>query len=547
VPDVDNAAVANGAAIGQRTERAPTTETASVQETDRRLWAIADELRANSKLTAAEYSVPVLGLVFLRYADRRFAAAEEQLAAGGPRRRAVGKLNYQARGVLYLPEPARFSSLLNLPEGHDIGRAINEAMRQIEQENEELRGVLPKTYTGLENTTLVALLRLLAPVALEGDAFGRIYEYFLGEFAREQGQLGGEFFTPTAIVKLIVEMIEPFQGRIYDPACGSGGMFVQSARFVERHQKDPNSEIAVFGQEKTTATVRLARMNLAVHGLSGDIREQNTYYTDLHESVKRKGEPGRFDFVMANPPFNVDRVDKERIKDDPRYPFGLPRADNANYLWIQAFYSALNAKGRAGFVMANPAGDARGSEQDIRRQLLQAKAVDAVVAVSRNFFYTVTLSVTLWFLDRGKRGTPREDTVLFIDARSVYRQIDRAHRDFTPEQIEFLANIGRLYRGEEPQSDQGSKALLCQHFPDGRYVDVAGLCKVATLAEIEAQDWSLNPGRYVGVTARHADEFDFFERLEELHEELVGLNTKAYDLEGRISVSVSQILERAVR
>ena len=277
-----------------------------------------------------------------------------------------------------------------------------------------------------------------------------------------EGQKGGEFFTPTSIVKLIVEIIEPFHGRIFDPACGSGGMFVQSAHFVERHRENPADEISVFGQERIAETVRLCRMNLAVHGLSGDIRQANTYYEDLHSSV------GRFDFVMANPPFNVNKVDKERIKDDPRFPFGLPKPDNANYLWIQLFYSALNDTGRAGFVMANSASDARGSEQLIRERLLREGAVDVMISIGPNFFYTVTLPCTLWFLDRGKNAGSRGDTVLFIDARHIFRQLDRAHRDFTPEQLEFLANIVRLYRGEEPETADGSAELLAAALPRRR-------------------------------------------------------------------------------
>jgi type I restriction enzyme M protein len=372
---------------------------------------------------------------------------------------------------------------------------------------------------------------------IEGDAFGKIYEYFLGKFAMSEGQKGGEFFTPTSVVKLIVEVIEPYHGRIFDPACGSGGMFVQSARFVGNHKKNPNAEISVYGQEKTAETVRLCKMNLAVHGLSGDIREGNSYYEDIHKSV------GKFDFVMANPPFNVDRVDKERIKDDPRFPFGMPKPDNANYLWIQIFYSALNDKGRSGFVMANSASDARGSEQDIRKDLIEAGAVDVMVAVGSNFFYTVTLPCTLWFLDRGKAKTPRKDKVLFLDARHIFHQVDRAHRDFTPDQIEFLANIVRLYRDEQPETTNGSAPMLKDKFPESKYVDVPGLCKVASLSEIEAQGWSLNPGRYVGVAERAADDFDFKERLEELNEELETLNAEARELEGRIAENVGKLLE----
>jgi type I restriction enzyme M protein len=504
---------------------------------EKRLWDAADELRANSKLKSSEYSVPVLGLIFLRYADHKFTDAQKKMPVSTGRRK-IGKADYQAKGVLFLPEKSRFSYLLNLPEGTDIGKAINEAMKAIEADNEDLKDVLPKTYNSIDKTLLVSLLKNLSsiPMTIEGDAFGKIYEYFLGEFAMAEGQKGGEFFTPTSIVKLIVEIIEPFHGKILDPACGSGGMFVQSAAFVEHHKKSVN-EISIYGQEKVAETIRLCKMNLAVHGLSGDIRQAVTYYEDIHKSV------GKFDFVMANPPFNVDKVDKERIKDDPRYPFGLPKADNANYVWIQVFYSTLSPTGRSGFVMANSAGDARGSELEIRRQLLQARAVDVMISIGPNFFYTVTLPCMLWFLDRGKSKTKRKETVLFIDARHVFRQVDRAHRDFTPAQIEFIANIVRLYRGEVIEDEAGSGDLMKENFPKDKYNDVAGLCKVASLAEIEAQGWSLNPGRYVGVAERAADDFEFMERLEELNEELEVLNAEARELEGRISENVASLLD----
>jgi len=504
-----------------------------------RLWEAADELRANSKLKSSEYSVPVLGLVFLRYADHKFQAAAKELEGQGGGRRKIGPADYQAKGVLYLPDASRFSALIQLPEGANIGAAINDAMRAIEAENPDLKDVLPKTYNRFENSLLKELLKTMnsIPMDIKGDAFGKIYEYFLGHFAMSEGQKGGEFFTPTAIVSLLVAIIQPFHGRICDLASGSGGMFVQSARFVEAHKRNPSAEISIYGQERVSETVRLCKMNLAVHGLAGDIRQGNTYYEDLHKSV------GKFDFHLANPPFNVDRVDKDRLKDDPRFPFGLPRTDNANYLWIQLFYSSLNETGRAGFVMANSASDARGSEMDIRKQLIEAKVVDVLVAVGSNFFYTVTLPCTLWFFDRGKRKTKRADQVLFIDARHLYRQIDRAHRDWTPAQIEFLANIARLYRGEEPENLHDSAEMMAQHFPDSKYADVAGLCKVATIAEIEAQGWSLNPGRYVGVAARVEDDFDFKERLEEQNEELETLNAEARELEERIAENVAKLLE----
>jgi type I restriction enzyme M protein len=522
---------------------------ANSTDLEKRLWDAADELRANSKLRSSEYSVPVLGLIFLRYADHKFTTAQADLEGKATGRRAITAKDYQARGVLYLPEQARFSTLQKLPEGADIGKAISDAMRAIEADNDDLRDVLPKTYNLLDSTTLVELIRTFAriPMDIKGDVFGKIYEYFLSKFAAAEGAKGGEFFTPTPIVKLIVDVIEPFHGRIFDPACGSGGMFVQSARFVERHKANPNAEISVYGQEKTSETVRLCKMNLAVHGLSGDIREGNSYYEDIHESV------GKFDFAMANPPFNVDKVDKERVKDDRRFVFGVPKADNANYLWIQGFYSALNDKGRAGFVMANSASDARGSEMEIRRQLIEDRAVDAMFAIGGNFFYTVALPVTLWFLDRGKKDTDRADKVLFVDARHIHRQLDRAHRDFTPEQGEFLANIVRLYRGEEPEFNGDDEhydpdlsiEMLKEKFPESRYADVPGLCRAVTLADIEAHDWSLNPGRYVGVADRAPDEFEFSERLEELSEELEKLNQEARELEERIAGHIALLLEPA--
>ncbi len=710
---------------------------ANTTDIEKRLWDAADELRANSKLKASEYSVPVLGLIFLKFADVRFERARDDLnkELGA---REIDALEYQARGVMYVPDAARFAYLLQLPEGQDRGKAINDAMRAIEAENPRLREVLPKTYNRLDNRLLTELLRTFdaIPMDVEGDLFGKIYEYFLGKFAMSEGQKGGEFFTPISLVKLIVEVIEPFRGYIYDPACGSGGMFVQSARFVEQHKGKPFETISIYGQEKTAETIRLAQMNLAVHGLEGDIRQGNSYYDDPFHSA------GKFDFVMANPPFNVDKVQKETIKDDKaRFPFGMPSIDNANYLWIQLFYSALSENGRAGFVMANSASDARGSELTIRQQLIQAGIVDVMIAVGPNFFYTVTLPCTLWFFDRSKKGTPREDTVLFIDARQMYRQIDRAHREFksgcvskeeTHERFPLLETVAdvlvtspiddkqwdwrdaldeetlrdsvstaiaplktraqnfvaqlyapsryeaaaeKLLNGKDasvravysslaraaslsaigsldaisenglsdketkgiareanrfkklletipPNATQEQRAqflqeqanefdesaqahllallldadLLLDHARTAlpldendyaaslenmyaqdvnqivdlwrktrgtnhlknlrdivrayrgeegapRYENVAGLCKVATRAEMEQQGFSLNPGRYVGVAAQAADDFDFRERLEEWNEELEQLNAEAHELEERIAENVSLLLE----
>jgi type I restriction enzyme M protein len=553
---------------------APSEKDLATDTLEKRLWSAANQLWAGAGLKQSDYSEPILGLIFLRFAEVRFMVrrAELEKTSASSRRgsRVDDPASYIEQNVLYLPAGARFAELLQLPEGTDIGKAVNEAMKAIERDNPHMAGVLPKGYQVFDSLLLSNLLKTLStiPADLEGDAFGKIYEYFLGTFAMSEGQKGGEFFTPTSIVRFLVEVLEPFHGRILDPACGSGGMFVQSARFVSAHQKNPGAELSIHGQERVDGNVRLARMNLAVHGLEGDIKHGNTYYEDLHSTV------GKFDFVCANPPFNVSQVDKERLSAEVgtgrRYPFGLPRTDNANYLWIQDFYSALNDKGRAGFVMANSASDARASEQDIRQKLIQARAVDVMVAVGPNMFYTVTLPCTLWFFDKGKAKTPRADKVLFIDARHIYRQIDRAHRDWTDAQISFMANIVRLYRGEEPDYTLGgeeAKAKLEELFQSGphsplcgsgsesqtaqrtvratlSYRDIPGLCKAATLAEIEAQGWSLNPGRYVGVAPGEAvSDEDFKTQLGTWNEELETLNAQARDLEQTIAQNVAEILE----
>jgi type I restriction enzyme M protein len=538
----------------------PATADDSHAALEKKLWDAANMLWAGADLKPSEYSPTVLGLIFLRYADVRFAAVEKDLKPQAGSRRKIGATDYHAAGVIYLPENARFAELLSLPEGANTGQSINDAMRAIEKENPDLADVLPKTYHILDSRTLAELLKVMASIPMDkgGDTFGLIYEYFLGKFAMTEGQKGGEFYTPTSIVKLIVEILEPYHGRILDPACGSGGMFIQSARFVEEHRKNPTTDISVHGQERVTDTSRLARLNLAVHGLNGDIKQGNTYYEDLQDSV------GRFDFVLANPPFNVSKIDKERLSGDPRYPFGIPRTDNGNYLWIQHFHSALNRTGRAGFVMANSAADARASEQEIREKIIRAGDVDVMVAIGPNFFFTVTLPCTLWFFDKGKSKIQnqqssignRKDTVLFIDARHIYRQLDRAHRDFTEAQLEFLANVVRLYRGQPCEFHHGSEPKIRELFGEAsssslktencqlaNYRDVPGLCKAATLAEIEAQGWSLNPGRYVGVAkGEDLSDEDFKEQLEALNEELEVLNAEARELEEKIAENVTELL-----
>jgi type I restriction enzyme M protein len=502
-----------------------------------RLWAAADQLWANTGLRPADFSEPVLGLIFLRYADKRFHEARAALLKKGFDEDELEPHDFQAEGVVYLPDSARFRHLLQLTEGANVGKALNEAMLLIEAGNADLKGVLPRSYNRLPNSTLVELLRLLSPLDLPGDAFGKVYEYFLGSFARAEGSKGGVFYTPTSIVRLIVEILQPFHGRIFDPACGSGGMFVQSADFVGRHQKSATNELTVFGTEKDAKTVKLAKMNLAVHGLSGDIRESNSYYEDPHKAL------GRFDFVMANPPFNVSGVDRDRLKGDKRFALGHPSTDNANYLWIQLFYATLNDAGRAGFVMANSAGDARGSEMEIRKKLIESGAVDVIVSVGSNFFYTVTLPCTLWFFDKTKRNGKRKKKVLFLDARPYFKQVTRALREFTPEQLEFLANVVRLYRGEKPEFETDSKKMLKEKFPKLAYVDIAGLCKVATLEEIEGQGWSLNPGRYVGVGERELDDDKLTDRIEQLAEQLSTLNAESRALENAIEENLFVILE----
>jgi type I restriction enzyme M protein len=538
----------------------------NIQELEKRLWNAADELRANTGLTSQEYSRPVLGLIFLRYAEYRFELATEKMAGKATSRRKGGdniKTAVQAEGAMFVPEAALFSNLLKLPEDTDLGKAVNDAMKVLEAENEAIKDALPKSFTVFDNAILATLLKNFANIRFDigSDVFGRIYEYFLTEFARSEGQGGGEFFTPSPLVRLIAEIIEPYHGKVYDPACGSGGMFVQSAAFVEEHQRNPGDELSCFGQEKTVDTVRLAKMNLAVHGLQGDIREGNSYYDDIHNSSGPDGK-GQFDFVMANPPFNVNNIQKERLEDDKaRFPYGMPRTDNGNYIWIQQFYSALNDKGRAGFVMANSASDARGSEMEIRRQIIEDGGVDVMVAIGSNFFYTVTLPCSLWFFDKGK-SADRKDKVLFIDARHIFRQVTRSVRDFNSEQLNFIANIVRLYRGEEVDNtfvvnhsdesteyrdagnDSASSEYNVEHnFPDG-YQDISGLCKVATIVEVEEQGWSLNPGRYVGVAQGEEEhDEDFAIRLGALQEELEVLNGKARVLEGVIAGNVVKILE----
>ena len=524
-------------------------------ELEKKLWDAADQLRANSGLRPAEYYLPVLGLIFLKYADYRFEVAdnkirEEREQTQQETGRSLPPLepeHYQAAGVLYVPDNARYQRLVELPEGTDVSREVINAMKSIEDHNSSLKDILPKTYTRLSDDILIALLREFNSIEMDmdGDVFGRIYEYFLSQFAMSEGRRGGEFFTPTSIVRLIVEVIEPFHGRILDPACGSGGMFVQSARFIEEHQGDPDTELSIYGQERVAQTARICQMNLAVHGLEGNIRQGNTYYDDIHNSM------GKFDFVMANPPFNVSGVDKERLENDPRFPFGIPSSDNANYLWIQLFYSALNNQGRAGFVMANSAADAGHSEKEIRKKMIEEDAVDVVISIDSNFFFTVTLPCTLWFLDKGK-PPERQGKVLFLDARGIYNQIDRAHREFTQEQLDFLSSVVRLYRNEELNGFNFDPEILKLTQPQvddlqisydtNRYSDIPGLCAVISEDEISEQEWSLNPGRYVGVKKHSPDDFDYKKKISSLKDELIQLTNTSNQLEQQINDDIDYLI-----
>ncbi len=513
-----------------------------LQDLTRRLYQTANQLWTNTDLRPDQYAQPVLALIALRQMEAKFDLVHGELAQSFTGRLKPTPGDYHGHGAVFLPEHARFSYLLSLPETENLAEALNEAMKAITEHNPDLAGVMPQGYGSLPNSVLRELLRILQPLKIDGDAYGTIFEYFMGEFASNYMQKGGEYFTPASIVKLIVEVLEPYHGKIFDPACGSGGMFVHSADFVKRHHKNPTREIGIYGAEKMSDTQKLCRLNLAVHGLSGDIRIANSYYEDPHGMV------GQFDFVMANPPFNQSEVDRSRLvneagKVDAKFPLGIPSTNNANYLWIGLFLAALNDTGRAGFVMANSAADANGSEREMRRKLVERGAVDVIITTSPNMFLTVTLPVTLWFFDKHKAKGDRGDQVLFIDARHIFRQVDRAHREFTPAQVEFLGNIVRMWRGEEEELAAGSGPKMTETFGDDGYRDVSGLCKVASRAEIAAQDWSLNPGRYVGVApGEQVDDEDFRLRLEALQEELEVLNAEAARLQAVIAQNVAEVL-----
>ena len=426
-----------------------------IEAIEKRLWSAADTLRANSNYASNEYFLPVMGLVFLRHAYSRFLGVKDAIEAGLPTRggktRPLTKEDFSQKSAIFLQPKAQFDTLVALPDSTDRAKAIIDAMESIEADYENLRGVLPKSeYQELDNAVLGQLLRTLNPEELKrvsGDVFGRIYEYFLTQFADQKAHDGGEFFTPVSLVSLIANVIEPAGGTVLDPACGSGGMFVQSARVVERRHENPTEKLTFYGLEKNATTIRLAKMNLAVHGLEGDIQKSITYYEDPHELLRKA------DFVMANPPFNVDEIDADKVKSDPRLPFGLPgvnkkgKVSNGNYVWISYFYSYLNEQGRAGFVMSSQASSAGRDEARVRQKLVETGDVDVMVAIRSNFFYTRTVPCELWFLNRAKPPAHR-DKVLMIDARNIYRKVTRKIFDFSPEQEQNLLAIVWLYRGE---------------------------------------------------------------------------------------------------
>jgi len=557
------------------------------------LWHSADMLRASAHLAANKYGQPILGLIFLRYADILFKKHKAEIEAeyvrkeGGRAEKSMKEISIEKCGF-YLPECAYYDTINNAPDDANKAILIRNAMLAIEKENEKMDGVLPKEVYGQlvppeEPELLSKIIRVFKdiPENISVDIFGEIYEYFLGNFALQEGKDGGTFYTPASVVRYMVEVLKPEIGNrlLFDPACGSGGMFVQAARYMHRHNAGTEHmmKFMCYGVEKEPDTVKLAKMNLLLNNVRGDIRQANSFYADPHNAV------GRFDYVMTNPPFNVDEVVYEKVKDDPRFnTYGIPKnksknskkgsdnketVPNANYLWISYFAAALNDKGRAALVMANSASDASGSELEIRKKMIEEGIISQIVTLPSNMFSSVTLPATLWFFDKQKPRTNRKDEILFIDARNLFTQVDRAHRKFSDEQIKNLGIITRLYEGDtavftalldeykteqvyapETAEDKETKTKaywqaqidwLIEHFPEGKYCDVVGLCKVAKLDGedgIRDQDYSLNAGRYVGVVIEDdgITAGEFKEKMLSLNAEYSKLSKETAELEKQI-------------
>lgn len=547
------------------------------------LWETADELRANSGLKASAYSIPVLGLIFLKFADAKYEQHEDEIMKeyealkGGRREKKIEEIAIEKCGF-YLPKQSRFSYLLNLNEEENIANKIKDAMEGIEKYSPEFVDVLPKdNYHNLNaednNKILNRLLRNFndIPTDSQNDIFGEVYEYFLGNFALAEGQGGGEFYTPRTVVRYMVEVLQPMEGKILDPACGSGGMFVQTAHYAQEHKVKNGGtplNLRAYGVERTGETVKLAKMNLFLNNIRGEVTEANSYNADPYDSF------GNFDYVLANPPFNVDNVELDLVKEQKRFnTYGVPqtkdkkpKVPNGNYLWINQFATALNETGKASLVMANSASDAGHSEKEIRKALIEDGIVSQMVALPSNMFSTVTLPATLWFFDKQKK---KKDEILFIDARNIFTQVDRALREFSDEQIKNLAIINRLYEDDsesfyslikeyeisKDNADSEEDKIyfqkqidwLLERFPDGKYQDVIGLCKVANLDGEDGiidQDYSLNPGRYVGVVIEDdgmtAEQFN--ENLSDLNEEFKQLNAEAKELESQIEENLDSLV-----
>lgn len=564
------------------------------------LWHSADMLRAGAHLAANKYGQPILGLIFLRYADILFKQhkpaidAEYNRLKGSRAEKSIKEVAIEKCGF-YLPECAYYDFINNAPDDANKATLVKKAMEEIEKENDRMEGVLPKEVYGQlvpeeEPELLSKIIRIFKniPENIEIDLFGEIYEYFLGNFALNEGKDGGTFYTPASVVRYMVEVLKPEVGNklFLDPACGSGGMFVQAARYMHKHNatNEDMMKFMCYGVEKDPDTVKLAKMNLLLHNVRGDVREANSFYSDPHDAV------GRFDYVMANPPFNVDEVVYDKVKDDPRFNvYGIPKnkskstkkdkdkketVPNANYLWISYFATALNENGRSALVMANSASDAGASELDIRTKMIEAGIIKQMVTLPSNMFTFVTLPATLWFFDKQKPNTDKKDKILFIDARNVFTQVDRAHRKFSAEQIRNLGIITRLYEGEteeftklikeyetnmanapetSDEEDNPPKSYwqanidwLKERFPEGKYRDVIGLCKVAKLEGedgVKDQDYSLNPGRYVGVVIEDdgMTEEEFKEKICSLEHEYLSLSTECSELEQDIKDSLAGI------